>query len=683
MRYNRNGKSLYSTEDTAVKASRENGNMSAVRKSFGCLVFLLVILVPFLVAAPAGAATALDSPAAVHLQHGGGAVAATTDSADPTSSIALPYSMTIQGQWGQTQTIVNIPKGSRPTAVTGVLSNSYTREGTIIVTLDGQQIGQFSTLTTRTPQPVSVAVPETLIMNGKAELGLSVAFPNNDTCDLGETGTAELKNTTLVFTYPAALAPTTIDQFLGPETQTFTVVIPTDAEPAAVTAALNTVSALNNTFAAPTTTVIRPADDAPPADALHRNIIIGNPTASAATSDVATLSLTSPYILSVSGTSTSLGAAPLALALTDQKLFTSKEYTVVSPPVPGETNVAGTQELSALVTASSLSLQGYGVAETTIAVNQPFFGHPIDEVTFNVKGVAAPIAPGGSGRIDYLWNNELVASTSLGVEAILTRDIKIAAPQVGQRNSFTVRMTYYPPAGNCSAKALPARADINTTASTFSSSPGQSLRAGFERFPQTLTSTLPVWFIGGETTSAVIQAGNLIGALAQQTPQLYAITPETESNFLVQRKATGIVVGASPEFLKKVKAPLTRLDDVSTQPYAYIQALEYDGGNLIVSGVNGDDKVLSTGNMTRLTEEIYAKAGGWANLEGQVVVLDDGDGAYTLLNYYQPVTDKNKTKWIATGAGFAIVAGVILAWLWRRPKGKDKLPPVVPESEAS
>jgi len=308
-------------------------------------------------------------------------------------------------------------------------------------------------------------------------------------------------------------------------------------------------------------------------------------------------------VLTVAGNAAGLTNAAAALSNPDIGSITTTSASDINDefiyqPVPLDTTLAG-------LNAAPVRLEGIGTQTAEMAINQPVFGTSLRSVEVKISGAITELQPGGQGRVDYLWNDELVDSTPMGMASSINNTLTIPAEQLRRTNTLGVSLSYAPPGGECSPKPLGARADVDVTTTGVFAGAGDSLAAGFQRFPQVFDSGVPITYLNnGPTAADLVATADLIASLERNWPlqHVYSIVSPEE---FTANGGSGIAVGvpdAQSGSTVFTEAPLSSttnatllagdgadLQVTSDTAYAYIQAYFSEGRNIIMLGTHAAD----------------------------------------------------------------------------------------------
>lgn len=255
------------------------------------------------------------------------------------------------------------------------------------------------------------------------------------------------------------------------------------------------------------------------------------------------------------------------------------------------------------------------------------FGRPVAAVGLSLLGVVTP-ALGGEGRINILWNGQLVDSQPITDVDTYTADVSIGAPEVQRDNTLILQLEFLPRGGDCSLDGLPARLDINGERSSVEAIAGQTLNS-FAMFPQPLPTVTPVAMGSGQDpTDSAVQAGHLIAALQRLTnTQLVLEVLAWEA--LLADSRPGIAVGVAPGEDTQLSTPLRyapfrtievldkRFTAEVKAPFAALQAYSRQSRELLVLDGYGQSQLAQANRLAALADLPPA---GWFGLQGSIAL---------------------------------------------------------------
>lgn len=620
--------------------------------------------------------------------------AADAPAADAASTAALPYVLGIQGAGGSSSVAVTLPQGAVPRTFDATVRTTYTFDGTIVLTVNGRR---FAQVPAKTGGAVHAALQPGDVDQGLSIIGMYVQLDPQADCFVDDTSTATLVDGVMGFTHPVT-PPTTIGSFLSPGLDQLTVQIGTQATAAEQQAGLDAVAALVHRFPAPTLVRLRVSDAAPSDDFLSRTVVVKATPQAASTSGSASPSTTSAPAggtlqvredgaLVVTGTSDSLAAATFALADPALSLVQDGRLDHVAG-TPDWNPAAATTSLAELG-AGALSMSGVGRVTSTIAIGQPAFGQPLSALQISLLGVVTPLPPGASGRVDFIWNGNLIGSVGMSQSTTLSQQLSIPAEQLNRDNELTVAMSYVPPSGVCTPRPLAARLDIDAQRSTVIASYGDSMAPGFQRFPQVLGAGIPI-ALGplGQPSALLQQAGDLVAALASSTPEQLTVSLMTSSAF-EEGGMPGLLLGAGPEDTAALGAPFTgdeitqvrEPDPIFTAalpgPLALAQAFSHDGRDVVLLGPIPPDAASASGQAAleltdELAEHLAVTPGRWTLLSGQVVSMGATGQLESIALPPQPAPTTSGTAFVVISliaTAFLVIA--IVVWSLTKPSRPD------------
>ena len=604
---------------------------------------------------------------------GAGTVAALPPPGGGQFPASLPYPLVIEGRYGSAEAAVPIPDLTTPAAFTGTITSTYTQAGVLAISVGGRRA---ATVDAVTGGPVSFPLQPGDVDGGRATITLSVELYEQEDCYLDELAGAIMADGQLTFDYPATL-PATIAEFLSPGIVSYRVVTPAFPSAAAQSAALNAVAALTFAYPAPTQVVTLANDTELTADFLNRIVRITEPETDGTDNTISV----ADGVMTISGTEQGLPKAAMALSNANTDLLESASVDNVSaaPEFRILDGVVTMRDLG----VESLSVAGSGTRVATTWIRQPAFGQQISAMAISLRGVVTPAPLGAQGRIDILWNGQLLASSLIQGSATFEQGITIPAELLARDNRMDLKLTYTPPGGVCYPLTAGARLDVDTVASTVTVSPGTSLPPGFERFPQALPAIVPVGFgtsVGA--SAAMVQAGSLVAALQGAGSQQFTFDAMSQQQFIDQG-ASGVLVGADAATLDDLAAPLrgTTATDIAqtqqtfsalvVQPFGVLEAFYRGNAQLLVLGRNDVDPLVqgeSDALATSLAESVRTNPDGFRSLTGQVVVMPADGRVQTITAVQPPPPGNSRVWWIASGVAAAVVIAIGAFLLWKRPR---------------
>lgn len=541
----------------------------------------------------------------------------------------LPYSVSLSaiGEGGQASTALPIPVGLSPVTLVGKVTAIAASDGVAVISVGTSQ----TEVSVRAGGTFELAVPAGTVVNSELVLTvLNRLSPQpNELCSYDSSTTVTLADIQIVAT-GTEIPPTTVADFFSPAVRNITVVVP-DAQNFSVNeAALTAMATLSAKYGRDTVITAAVSSDAisPPGPGVRVVVIAANfdatTTLTLSDSGVPTLTLTGPAT-ELSAAAAALGGATLGLA--------------------GAPTVSALAENNAAAPRSVFTLADFGTAQPTLAgvgrltysttVSQSRFGGPVSSFTLHLEGGNTPTPPGGIVTATVLWNDLIVDSQSIASTDAYSVDAVIDSTLVKRDNTLTIRLEAIPPGGYCSTTPLPAELGINGSASTIAGQPGQTLAAGFQRFPQVLTNTVRIAFgTDGADESTLIQAAHLISSLQRASTTPLTVNLVTLADF-GKASYPGVVIAATPADAAALKTPLRfeawRAVDASGKkftvtvdgPFAALEAFDAGGRDLLILGGTAP-----AGQSSVLTDSLAIQADanpfGWFVLTGDLLVAQPG-----------------------------------------------------------
>lgn len=635
-------------------------------------------------------ALAQPASASTRIAHYGG-FAEPDGSGVAIDAVSLPFTPTIKGAGGQATVALTLPDGATPVRFTGLIKSTYAYDGTIVVTINGRQVADVPALT---GGAINASASEADVDSGVLVIGMYASLLPREDCFVDENSVATLTDAFVTYGHPVT-APTTIGSFLSQGLTDLTVQIPARPTQAEQVAGLDAVAALAHRFRPPTVVSLLASDSAPSSDFLHRTVVVRQSSPQAAGTGPqatvgGTIELSDSGYLVVTGSadalaSTAVALADRALALVEGTTVTNVSATADWSPATGKSSLAD-------LGVGTVSLSGVGRVQSVFGVGQPSFGQSLSDVAINLRGVVTPLPPLATGRIDVLWNGTLAASRDMSDDTAVDIKFGIESDQLNRDNTVTVILSYVPPSGGCAPPPLAARLDIDATLSTVTPSFGDSVKPGFDRFPQVLGATIPL-AIGpaGRLPELLGQAGDLVSALSSATPEQLTVSILTPEQFS-KADFAGVMVGADASSTQALGAPYAVGDVIEVRdqtsrfsasikgPLALAQAFNDGTRDVVLLGPvpsNPSDagSSVAIGLTTAFTEEVAVSPLRWSALTGRVMAM----GATREL---QPIPlpepgDGSPSALSLLVIGLVITAAILVALLvWSRKRPHAPPPPL-------
>lgn len=553
--------------------------------------------------------------------------------------ISYPTTATAIGSRGLASATLPVPAGMVPIVLLGNLVSVADspgivriRVGTKYVELDAVEGGPF-----RLELPADATIDDAVTVELRNTLDLGQGECVSDT-----TTTETIQDLRLGF-LGVETSPTTVAGFFSPPVQRVTLVVPATVDSAVAEATLATAAALASRYDGTIPIVVTTPEefDRDPerydnADGPFRIVRIepgDQPTSTISVSDPGVPTLT------IAGPAADLAVAGAALASTELGLAAVREATELADRQRSYT--VPTLTLADLG-APRPSLAGLGRLEFAIPIGQSAFGGPIASASIRLEGAHTPVASNGAAVASILWNGTLVAAQPLDDNDDFLAEAEVPGALIARDNILTIRLDASPPGGNCESGApIAAQLDVFGATSTVSATPGQSLRNGFERYPQAFGETMRVAFGSGPITPDLVRtASALVASLQRATAQRMniSVVPFAE---LIGQPYAAMVVGATPADADRLQAPLRfepwrALDDARTEftvtvdgPFAALEAFEVDGQNILMLGSTAPTEQAQP-LLDQIADEAQSGRFGWFGLGGSILVAQPSADLLTL-----------------------------------------------------
>ena len=572
------------------------------------------------------------SPSTTPFVPGSGAVVDLADADGLTTKVArfIPYAgtATAVGGSGLATVTLPLPPGLVPVVLDGTLTTLADSAGTVRVRV-GSSSEEFNV---ETGGVFSIPVPFEAIENNSVTVEVrNTLEPGKGECDGDFTTTATIENLVLGF-IGKETPPTTIAGFFSPPVQKVTLISTGEPTLASAEATLAAAGAIATRYdrSVPIVTVTDQQFSADP-NALRdvdgpKRIVRLLPT----DDSTVTVSITNPGTptLTISGPGDQLADAAAALA--------SPSLGLAGAPVATELSETRQATVTTTLTLEQLGaatprLAGLGRLEFALPVPQDQFGGTVDAVAIHLEGAHTPVPAGGLATASILWNDQLVASQLLADNDQYVADVTVEGPLMRRDNFLVVRLEVTPPGGNCGTATQPMQMDLNGFASTLTGTPGQSLSAGFNRFPQAFGSDLHVAFGSQQLTPTLVNAAcSMVVSLQHAASAQLQVSTQDFASF-VTAPYPGLVIGATPADADTLEAPL-RYEDwrainaAATEftvtvdgPFAALEAFELDGRNILMLG-STDPTEQSMPLVVQLADEAENGEFGWFGLRDDLMV---------------------------------------------------------------
>ena len=348
------------------------------------------------------------------------------------------------------------------------------------------------------------------------------------------------------------------------------------------------------------------------------------------------------------------------------------------------TDISGTADFEVLSDPVSfsdfglapVSLSGVGEIRSTWNVSQSGFGQAVDEISVSLVGAMSQLPQGGQGRVDFLWNDQLVDSLEPSEKTDLAVSLTLGTEQVQRDNELVASLKYVPPGGKCYPIGLGALVTIDADQSTISGSAGQGLGQGFVRFPQSLQPTVPVALGSADSSAAAIsQAGSLLAGTQSIGDQQLVASVVSPQDF-AGLSEPGIITGADTQTITDLNAPMGGSDATVVQPddpefsaelsqgYATLQGFADDERNIILLGQVGDTDSATAGALAGFANNDPDQ---WRNLAG-VAYVQFADADPTEVSLDIPQSLPTYVWQLIIGAVLlALLVLALVLWARRRP----------------
>lgn len=555
---------------------------------------------------------------------------------------------------------IPVPAGVQPTSVRGRLTFDSAAIGTVVVMAHGVDVQRIQKRASDLSARITVALTPEDVVGGYVQFSLEyltngVTDPQQF-CLVPTSGTVQLSRIAITFTGQEA-DPTTLARFFGPAVTAVSIEVPQGASRSVEAAALAAASAVAHRYSRGVQiTVTEPSNASRAADVKQTGgrLVVLRPTSGPVRASIDSVGGT--HRLTLSGSPNGLVAAATALG---------SPYLTLA-------NVSNASSLHAsghAVPASNLSfadlgqpaptVQGLGQSQFSVGVSQSNFNAAVKSMTVHLVGQHTAIPSSISASLQYFWNGQLVASELLGATTLIDKKLRIPSTQMAANNTLLVQLDAVPSkyvdgsgAGtsgrgfNCQGVAsfLPIIVSFDGKASTFAAETGTSSDPGFARFPQVLGNVLTV-ALGDTSADTLSNAAGLISELQFANASQLAVEAVDPST-LINSSAPGLLVGATPQQMNQLGAPLRMAEFRSInqgdrnfgvgvdRAFAAMEAFNQNGRDILTLSswaANGDSataRTLEANLIHSLTHSAY----GWSALYDNLEVLQPQDTAGVLVS---------------------------------------------------
>lgn len=579
----------------------------------------------------------------------------TYDVIDLRTTFSVPSNSTARDQY------IPIPAGLEPTEVRGTLIPDADVNGRVVVLTHGRTVATFP-LSADTDE-LDIAFPvdaSDVDQNGFLVFALrfltDAVTDEELICVVSNFGTVQMIDVSVAVTGREA-PPSTIAQFFSPSVREVSVIIPEDPEPAVQEAGLAAVAALAHRYPTLETEITlstaEQQERAADATAIGGRLVQIVPGEGDV---VAKIGLRDGVrVLTLAGDPAKLTAAANALGSPELAAVEAQQTTALSQT--GHEAAKTVLTLAELGT-DAVNLNGIGTSIVEIPIDQSDFSSPVSSFQLHLVGVRSQVPGYIAAMLSVYWNQELVSSQVFDENTAIDLTIDIPSTRVQRNNLVSFRMDALPNGGGDSGSAstdtgansgvacggplgiLPIEVFIDGNASTVTATPGQSLGAGFVRFPQMLGNVLPV-AIGTSSllSDSIADAGLIVCALQRASSYQFSVSLLPTEDFM-DSSATGLIVGASGEEIDRLGAPLRmgefrQIESSGGQfvagverPYAALQAFS-SGGREVLSlsswGPYQPGAVVGRLLQTSIAEYVATEDSGWYGLFDDILIAQDAD----------------------------------------------------------
>lgn len=583
-----------------------------------------------------------------------------------TTEDTVDVNLSLTGSAGTTTSSIPVLPGLTPVALTTTITGgtgATAAAGTYTLSV-GTASAQVDS---RTGGQVNLALPPGTGKDGSFQLSLSASILDAAGCPYDTDAVAKVSQVTVSYVGTPA-APTSLADFFSPALKTIAVVADPGTAEFTSPAILQATATLASAYSRVTLTTVAPTEADPYARIVHFVPTAGQVTTKVdTTTPVATLFISGePSVLVTAAAA--LGSDNLALAAGAPTTQNLREQGQPADSLSLTWRDVGTD---------TPTLIGHGQMEESVNVSQARFGQPISTLTVTVVGTHTPTAANANTTASLLVNGTLLASARLLDNDTFRLSGVVAADAIKRSNTVTLQVDTVTFGSNCRSTTVPARVDINATASTFVATPGQSLPPGFGRFPQVLNHLLPVSFATGPNPADLANAANIVAALSRLdsfAPRVSVVPP---SQFIDSKQA-GLMVGAGSAQSTALGAPLrfepwrtltttpTEFTVSVDSPFAAFEGFTAGDRDVLLLGAFPASSPATAATLqTELAAKVVQPPDGWSKLSGNLFVNAGQGKPVQLDSNPRPASaapaKSSGTEWLVIG--LAVAASVILLLL--------------------
>lgn len=599
-------------------------------------------------------------------------------------AMAVPGALSLTAGAQIQYLVLPVAAGVTPDRVIARVTKELPTTGTLRVIIGGRTV---QTLDASLATTIDAAVEPSDVVDGVLAVGFSLDTTDAETDVL--CGPPAGRDLTIdevgLVTGGTPTAPTSIADFFSPAVTAIDVVVPTGADDALRAAGLAAVSSLASEYDAGTTIMLTEAGATRPSLTAAQGRVVEFVAGDGDVTTAITTSSDAP-ILTISGAEADLAAAGAALGSSYAGVATTATTTGLSQKVIPSSSLEHTL---ADFGSERVVLGNAGQAASYTTITQSSFGGPVSSVELALSGTHTAIPSSITATMNVYWNDFLVGSSVLGEDTAIDEKISVPTGVLEASNGLSVRLSAVQTSnGLCiGSQSLPIELFLDGTASTVTAERGESVAAGFDRFPQALGGRVTVAFgESAEGADAIRAAGALVASLQRVAAAPLALDVVSAADF-VSSDLSGVLVGASPADAEALESPL-RLAAFTTiagnsadfsvdtgAPYAALEAFSTGGREVVLLGgftPDGANPAVTSALQAGAGDYIAALDGGWAALSGNLMVNVEGASEPVQIDSNE-ITPQAEVKddYSAIGLWLVIallvIAVLILAgWLVRR-----------------
>ena len=274
---------------------------------------------------------------------------------------------------------------------------------------------------------------------------------------------------------------------------------------------------------------------------------------------------------------------------------------------------------------ANLQVTGVGRLEIPIIFSQSELGGPVNTIDLRLAGTYTPPLTGAQASLSILFNGALIYAEPLHEEGTFDIYLNIPNELVQRDNNLMARFDYTPAGGECKVGIQPFTGQL-AEGSYLQVTRGQSIPAGFDRWPQV---SFPSAVVGVEPLNQAMlkSAVNTVIFMQRISKKQLELSVVPWADALEAEKPT-ILVTTDSDAIAALEPPLSlkeqRIIDNNDQqilqleldtPLAVIQAFEKEGRDILLLLEQAENELLANLTSTLVEDEL-----GLYDVQGDVLL---------------------------------------------------------------